>query len=115
MSPKSTKFSLPSLVKDTRTRTSRNNKKGDGVGRGGGILPGGYGSYSASPSSMAPGLWSPYARPPRRSRKLVLLWVGTFLLIVLLTWYMSTRHVRMANSYEDVLTEAPPKEPVVEE
>lgn len=112
MSPKSTKFSLPSLVKDTRTRTSRNNKKG-----GGAILPGGYyGSYGpSSASSMAPSLWSPYARPPRRSKKLVLLWIGTFLLIGFLTWYLATRHARMTNSYEDVLTEAPPKEAVVEE
>ncbi|KUI55244.1 hypothetical protein VP1G_02640 [Cytospora mali] len=108
MSPKSTKFNLPSLVKDTRTRTSRNNnKKG-----GGAILPGGYTNYSAS--SMAPSLWSPYARPPRRSKKLVLLWVGTFLFIGFVTWYLSSRH-RMANSYAEVLTDAPPKEAAVEE
>ncbi|ROW04023.1 hypothetical protein VSDG_00977 [Cytospora chrysosperma] len=109
MSPKSTKkFNLPSLVKDTRTRTSRNNKKGDGA-----ILPGGYGNYTIS-SSMAPSLWSPYARPPRRSRKLVLIWVGTFLFLGFFTWYLATRH-RMANSYAEVLTEAPGKEAVVEE
>lgn len=111
MSPKASKFSLPSLVKDTRTRTSRsNNKKG-----GGPILPGGgyYGSHGPS-SSMAPGLWSPYARPPRRSKKLVLLWISTLLFIGFMTWYLATRHNQMANSYEDVLTEAPPKEAAVE-
>lgn len=108
MSPKPKKFNLPSLVKDTRTRTSRNNnRKGSGP-----ILPGGYGNYPSS--SMAPSLWSPYARPPRRSKKLVLLWVGTFLFIGFFTWYLATWH-RMANSYEEVLTEAPGKEAVVEE
>ncbi|KUI67827.1 hypothetical protein VM1G_03514 [Cytospora mali] len=63
---------------------------------------------------MAPSLWSPYARPPRRSKKLVLLWVGTFLFIGFVTWYLSSRH-RMANSYADVLTDAPPKEAAVED
>ncbi|KAK7746973.1 hypothetical protein SLS53_002161 [Cytospora paraplurivora] len=112
MSPQSSKkFSLPSLVKDTRTRTSRHNKKG----YGGGILPGGgnYGSYGSA-SSMAPGLWSPYARPPRRSKKLVLLWIGTLLFIGLFMWYLATRNARIANSYEEVLTDVPPKEAVVD-
>lgn len=113
MSPQpSTKFSLPSLVKDTRTRTSRHNKKG----HGGGILPGGgyHGSYGAA-SSMAPGLWSPYARPPRRSRRLVLLWFGTLLLLGLFVWYLAARSARLASSYEEVLTDAPPKEAAVDE
>lgn len=68
-----------------------------------------------SPSSAAPSLWSPYARPPRRSKKLVLLWLITFLIIGFFTWYISTRRGAMTETYAEVLTEAPPKEIVVDE
>lgn len=132
-------FNLPSswsLIKDTRTRTSRGATGGDDGG--GGILPGGgYGSRgtrgtrknkrpASSPSSMMAGSgnsnnnvsgrwWSPYARPPRRSRKLVLLWVGAFLAALLLTWWVRTRHGELARSYAEVLMHEPQKVPVVEE
>lgn len=109
----STKFSLPALVKDTRTRTKKFSNKRGGEG---GLLPGAYGSYGVySPSSAAPSLWSPYARPPRRSKKLVLLWLVTFLIIGFFTWYISTRRGGMTETYAEVLTEAPPKEIVVGE
>lgn len=109
----STKFSLPALVKDTRTRTKKFTNKRGGEG---GLLPGAYGSYGvAGPSSAAPSLWSPYARPPRRSKKLVLLWLLTFITVGFLTWYLSTRRGASTESYAAVLTEAPPKEIVVDE
>lgn len=109
----STKFSLPALVKDTRTRTKKFTSRRGGEG---GLLPGAYGSYGVySPSSAAPSLWSPYARPPRRSKRLVLLWLLTFLIIGFFTWYISTRRGGMTETYAEVLTEAPPKEIVVDE
>lgn len=165
-------FNLPSswsLIKDTRTRTSR---AGDGGGSnttnfffkadkddertGGGILPGGgygsrkgggggtrnhhyhpnknklprrKGSFSSS-SAMADNnnnrWWSPYARPPRRSKRLVLVWLGAFLAALLLTWGLRAAgsgrggeegvgaRPGLAKSYEEVLGQEPQKVPVPE-
>jgi hypothetical protein len=109
----STKFSLPALVKDTRTRTKKFSSKRGGEG---GLLPGAYSSYGVySPSSAAPSLWSPYARPPRRSKKLVLLWLFTLFIIGSFTWYLSRRRSAMSETFADVLAEAPPKEAVVDQ
>ncbi|KAL2116619.1 hypothetical protein VTJ04DRAFT_8787 [Mycothermus thermophilus] len=37
-------------------------------------------------------LFSPYARPRRRSPRLVLVWLGTFFFLLFLVWYLNTRH-----------------------
>lgn len=124
-------FNLPSswsLIKQTRTRTSGAPAEyHDTTGGEGGILPGGgwYGSKknhrghrrkrAAPSSSMAGQWWSPYARPPRRSKRLVVLWLGAFLVAGLVTWWISTRHRGLARSYADVLVHQPQQVPVVDE
>lgn len=67
---------------------------------GGGILPGGYDTINKkgglknkyyNKRKRDNKFWSPYARPPRRSKRLVLVWVGAFLLAGFLTWYIASR------------------------
>lgn len=124
-------FNLPSswsLIKQTRTRTGGHSAEyHDDTGAGGGILPGGgwYGSKkgtrgqrkkrTAPSSSMAGQWWSPYARPPRRSKKLLVLWLGAFLAAGLITWWVSTGHGELARSYAGVLVHQPQQVPVVDE
>lgn len=101
----SSQFNLPTswnMIKDTRTRTG---------GDGGDVLPGGYdtikggrgGAKGYSKRKRDGGnnsnarFWSPYARPPRRSKKLVLIWLGAFLVIGVLTWYIASSSRRKAS------------------
>jgi hypothetical protein len=44
-------------------------------------------------------LYSPYRSRPRKSKRLVIIWVGAFIGILLLTWYISTRHKGTAKTY----------------
>lgn len=48
---------------------------------------------------MAPKLYSPYGQRPRRSNQLVVLWVACFVAILVMTWYITTRHKETAKSY----------------
>lgn len=124
--------SLPlSLIKDTRTRTSRFDEADDehkswfgkAAAGSGPLLPvankgGGYYTRKTRSSRGTAGggrkFWSPYARPPRRSRRLVVVWLCGFLIAGLLTWWISTRHMQMARSYAEVLVHQPEKVPVVD-
>jgi len=49
--------------------------------------------------TMARSLYSPYGPRPRRSGVLVLLWMATFLFILFVTWYITTRHGETAREY----------------
>lgn len=106
--------SLPlSLIKDTRTRTNRHDRYGNGdddqhpqhhkswFGGGGGRRAGGpilpvykskrRSSGAASGAMARNTLWSPYYAPRRRSKRLVLLWLGAFFVVGFVTWWcMST-------------------------
>lgn len=120
MPPQLAKLPL-SLIRDTRTRTRTSPTYSGGGGGGEGILPGG--GYKSSSSSRRKGgamarggggnkFWSPYARPPRRSKRLVVLWIGTFVLAGLFTWWVRARHGELARSYAEVLMARPGKVPV---
>ena len=52
-------------------------------------------------------LISPYSPRRRRSARLVIIWLATFLLVLWLTWYVSTRHAERAKPYLDELLLGP--------
>lgn len=47
--------------------------------------------------------FSPYGPRPRRSARLVILWMVAFLTILWLTWYISSRHRERAKPYVEEL------------
>ncbi|KAK3901439.1 hypothetical protein C8A05DRAFT_34873 [Staphylotrichum tortipilum] len=50
---------------------------------------------------MAKKYFSPYSPRRRQSPRLVLVWVSTFVFILWMTWYISTRHREQARPYVD--------------
>lgn len=49
---------------------------------------------------MARTFISPYGPRPRRSNLLVIVWMSCFAAIVLLVWYISTRHPDQAKAFK---------------
>ena len=47
---------------------------------------------------MARNFISPYGPRPRRSNFLVIIWMACFVFVVLMTWYISTRHSERARA-----------------
>jgi hypothetical protein len=54
---------------------------------------------SRKPDKMARMLYSPYGPRARRSPQVIILYMACFLLILFLTWYLTTRHPETARSY----------------
>jgi hypothetical protein len=50
---------------------------------------------------MAKKYFSPYSPRRRQSRRVVLVWVSTFVFILWLTWFISTRRREQALPYVD--------------
>ena len=63
---------------------------------------------------MARTFISPYGPRPRRSHLLVIVWMACFTAVVVMTWYISTRHPDKVSSIkaEFVKGRVAPKEPV---
>lgn len=60
---------------------------------------------------MARNFYSPYGPRPRRSQQLVLLWVVGFIAILIMTWYLTTRHGESTRTFASgILRDGQPKE-----
>ena len=57
-----------------------------------------------------PQIYSPYGPRPKRSSQLIMLWMACFLVLLLFTWFMATRHRETTKAYtEEFLRPGSPK------